>query len=292
MALTTRPRPSIHSKKRQAGHHHQSKHYMKAYWPYLPMLMTIGIGLVVNSLWYGHQRVLGASSDFSNSALLQYTNDYRVKSHEATLTIDSRLTAAAQAKAEDMVKNNYWSHTSPDGKSPWSFITANAYDYQQAGENLAYGFADASDTVTGWMNSTKHRENILNTNFTNVGFGVASSPDFQGKGPETIIVAEYAEPVGAVEGATSALPAISEPTGQTVSRIQLLTNGQATWSALVLSALTGAALAIFVIRHGLRFHKVLRKGEIFIAQHALLDITITVVLVTGFVLTRSSGIIH
>lgn len=256
------------------------------------MLMTVGIGLAINSLWYSHQRVLGASSNFTSSSLLQYTNDYRVRSNETALSIDAKLTAAAQAKADDMVKNNYWSHTSPSGQSPWSFITASTYEYQQAGENLAYGFADASDTITGWMNSPTHRDNILNTNFTNVGFGVASSPNFQGKGPEVIVVAEYAEPAGTVASANSTLPAIKELTAQEVSRIQLLTNGQAIWSALVLSALTGAVFTAFVIRHGLRLHKVLRRGELFVAHHAFLDIAITIVIVTGFVLTRSSGIIH
>lgn len=292
MALTTKPRPTTHTKKRQAGHHRQSKHYLKAYWPYIPMLMTVGIGLAVNSLWYSHQRVLGVSSDYTSSSLLQYTNDYRAKSHETALSTDTKLTTAAQAKADDMVKYNYWSHTSPSGKSPWSFITSSLYNYQQAGENLAYGFANASDTITGWMNSSKHRDNLLNANFSNVGFGIASSANFQGKGPEIIVVAEYGEPSGAVAGVSSTAPVIKELTGTQVSRIQLLTDGQAAWSALALSALTGAALALFIIRHGIRLHKILLRGEKFIAQHAFFDIAITLVLVTGFVLTRSSGIIR
>jgi len=292
MALTTRPRPAAHHKKRQAGHHHQNKHYLKAYWPYLPMLMTIGIGLMINSLWYSHQRVLGATSDFSSNALLQYTNGFRVTSHEAALTINPRLSAAAQAKANDMVKNDYWAHVSPDGQSPWSFITATGYNYQLAGENLAYGFVNASDTVTGWMNSPEHRANILNSGYQDVGFGIASSPDFQGKGPETVVVAEYGLPAATVAGASISAPTIRQLAAQPVSRIQLLTNGKAAWSALALSALTGAALALFVVRHGLRLRKLLLEGEHFIAHHALLDIAIVVVVMTGFILTRSSGIIH
>ena len=292
MALTQKSRPTAHHKKRSAGHHRQGKHYLKAYWPYLPMLMTIGLGLVVNSLWSNNQQVLGASSDFTGSSLLQYTNNYRAKSHEPNLTIDAKLTAAAQAKANDMVNNNYWAHTSPDGKTPWSFISASSYNYQAAGENLAYGFSNADDTVTGWMNSSTHRSNILNSSYSNVGFGVASSPDFQGKGPEIVIVAEYGQPVGVVAGASTTAPLIKELTGAEVSRIQLLTGGQAAWSALALSAFTGAALAIFIVRHGIRFHKIVRKGEVFIARHAYVDIAITLVLVAGFVLTRNSGIIH
>lgn len=290
MSLTQKRRPTAYHKKISAGHHRQGKHYLKAYWPYLPMLMTIGIGLITNSLWSSNQQVLGASSDFTNSSLLQYTNNYRIKSQELALTIDARLTAAAQSKADDMVINDYWAHTSPDGKTPWSFISANAYNYQSAGENLAYGFTNASDTITGWMNSSSHRANVLSTSYTNVGFGVASSPNYQGKGPEVIIVAEYAQPAGFVAGASNTAPTIKELTGTQVSRIQLLTGGQATWSALVLSLLTGAALAVFIVRHWIRFHKIVRKGEVFLARHAYVDIVITLVLVVGFVLTRSSGI--
>jgi uncharacterized membrane protein YidH (DUF202 family) len=52
MALATRPKPSIHTKRRRAQHHRsKSKHYVKPYLPYLPMLGVAGIGLAVNSLW-------------------------------------------------------------------------------------------------------------------------------------------------------------------------------------------------------------------------------------------------
>lgn len=292
MALTQKPRPTAHHKKRSAGHHQQGKHYLKAYWPYIPMLMTIGLGMVVNSFWGNSQQVLGASSDFTSSSLLQYTNDYRAKSNELSLTIDAKLSAAAQAKADDMVNNDYWSHTSPSGKTPWSFISASSYNYQVAGENLAYGFSNAKDTVTGWMNSPSHRANLMNPNYTNVGFGIASSPNFQGKGPEIIIVAAYAQPTGGVAGVSSNAAIIQGFSGTDVSRIQLLTGGQATWSAIVLSLFTGAALAIFVIRHSIRIHKIVRKGEVFIARHAYVDIAVTLVFVVGFVLTRSSGIIQ
>lgn len=51
MALATRPKPKAHHKKRQAQHHRHSKHYMKAYFPYLPMLGIVGLGALVNQAW-------------------------------------------------------------------------------------------------------------------------------------------------------------------------------------------------------------------------------------------------
>lgn len=256
--------------------------------------------MVVNSIW-SHTGVLGAQSDFSNNALLNATNANRQSDHETPLTINAQLTAAAQAKANDMVRRNYWSHNTPDGRTPWSFITAAGYQYRSAGENLAYGFSNASDTVTGWMNSPKHRANILDSKYQDVGFGVASSADYQGEGPEIVVVAEYGQPAGSAVAANTG--SVSNPptvqgvstagsTAQPVSRIQLLTGGQAAWSALAVSALAGAAFALFITRHGLRLKRLVLEGEGFVAHHPLLDIAITFIFTAGFVLTRAGGIIR
>lgn len=51
MALATRPKPSVSHKKRRGSHHRHSQHYLKPYWPYLPMLTIMGAGLFVNSIW-------------------------------------------------------------------------------------------------------------------------------------------------------------------------------------------------------------------------------------------------
>lgn len=305
MALASKPKPSVQHRKRQAGHHRHSKDYLKTYWPYLPMLMTVAVGLMINSIWSAQGHVLGASSDFSSSSLLSDTNAMRRDNSEAALTLDSRLSAAAQAKADDMAVNNYWSHDSPDGKTPWSFISDAGYDYAVAGENLAYGFAGADATVVGWMNSTEHRANILDNNYQNVGFGVATSRNFQNKGPETIVVAEYAAPVPAAANITftvpnsstpvptgSSQPAQSELAAQPVSRVQLLTGGQAAWSALAVSALAGAALAVLIVRHGRYWRRMLASGEAFLAHHPVLDVLMAFVATFGYILTRPGGIIR
>lgn len=300
MAIAAKPKKSVHAKKRQAKHHRHSKHYLKSYWPYLPMLMIVGVGIAINSVW-STGSVLGAQSDFSAMSLLNQTNDKRASNQEPSLTIDPQLTKAAQDKANDMVAHNYWAHTAPDGKTPWTFIEKSGYQYQAAGENLAYGFSNATDTITGWMNSTEHRANILNASYENVGFGVAQAPNYQGKGPQTIVVAEYGQPVSSAATITFTVPKPSQVAGvhtntelsaKPVSRIQLLTDGRAAWSALALSALTGAALALFVVRHGFRVRRSISRGEAFIVHHPYLDIAIVFIAVAGFVLTRSSGIIR
>lgn len=304
MALATRPKPKSYHKKRHAQHHRHSKRYVKTYWPYLPMLAIVGLGLFVNSLW-SQAGVLGTQSDFSSDRLLSATNQRRTTEKLSDLTLDPQLTAAAEAKAQDMVKRDYWSHTAPDGKTPWSFITASGYQYQTAGENLAYGFSSAADTITGWMNSSEHRANILNASYQQVGFGIASSPNYQGRGPATIVVAEYAQPVPAVATISFSVPktaanttpanaegAATELPAQNVARIQLLTGGQAAWSLLVVSALAGAACALLITRHGLKIHRALVRGEMYIIHHPWFDIVMVLITTAGFVLSRTGGLIR
>lgn len=51
MAIATRPKPKVHHKKRQAKHHRQSRHYLKAYHPYLPVLGVLALGYLANRFW-------------------------------------------------------------------------------------------------------------------------------------------------------------------------------------------------------------------------------------------------
>lgn len=182
------------------------------------LLIALG-GFFLNSALPVRHGVLGYATDMSVQSLLDDTNSQRSGNGLGGLSLNSELIQAAQAKANDMVARDYWSHNTPDGQTPWSFITAAGYNYQTAGENLAYGFLTASDTLTGWMNSPEHRANILNTTYKEVGFGIANSANYQGTGPETVVVAEYAEPVGPVISAapTSSTPIATAPAATTPS---------------------------------------------------------------------------
>ncbi len=52
MSLTTKPRPVTSHKKIKGGHHRHSKSYVKTYWPYIPILAIIGLGILINSVWH------------------------------------------------------------------------------------------------------------------------------------------------------------------------------------------------------------------------------------------------
>ena len=115
---------------------------------------------------------------FGTSEVASLSNQYRANAGLAALTLNSQLTSSAQAKANDMANNSYFAHDSPAGLSPWYFFDAAGYSYSTAGENLALTNQSASSVVDGWYNSPGHRANMLNTSFTEVGYGIAFVPSF------------------------------------------------------------------------------------------------------------------
>lgn len=297
MALTTQRKPSAHHRKARGEHHQHNKHYLKAYYPYLPLLLLVIIGLAINSFWTMRPQVLGASTNLTASGLLQTTNLERSKQQVGDLRLSDKLTIAAQAKAADMAAKNYWAHNAPDGTTPWAFINQSGYQYTAAAENLAYGFTNPQSAVTGWMNSPEHRTNILNNNYQDVGFGIISAKDYQGDGPTTIIVALYgqpADPAAAADLASSYTELGNAPAGplRTVSRVQVMTGGQAPWSYAAISLLCLGGLVIVLIRHSLAWRRVVVKSEGFILHHKMLDVVIISFSVVGFILTRAAGYIQ
>lgn len=200
-----------HYAKRKGQHQKRNKHFLSVYVPYLPMIAFLISGLLISFHWKPQtgQQVLSYATETSGDALLSLTNQERSNNGAGALAINAKLSAAAQAKANDMAARNYWSHNTPDGNTPWTFIANAGYSYSRAGENLAYGFATSKDTITGWMNSPSHRENLLNTNYTEVGFGYTNAANYNNSGEETIVVAMYATPLASA--APAAKPAETAP---------------------------------------------------------------------------------
>jgi uncharacterized protein YkwD len=98
-------------------------------------------------------------------------NSERAKAGCSALIVSPQLSAAAQGHSEDMALNDFFSHTSKDGRSPWDRIRDTGYEFRSAGENIAAGYSTAASAVNGWMNSSGHRANILNCGFQETGVG-------------------------------------------------------------------------------------------------------------------------
>lgn len=116
--------------------------------------------------------ILGYATDMSTSKLLELTNRERAQQNLPILVLNDKLSEAAALKAHDMFKKNYWAHYTPEGKTPWDFITAANYNYEYAGENLAKNFLYTDGVISAWMKSKSHRDNILRKEYTEVGFAV------------------------------------------------------------------------------------------------------------------------
>lgn len=108
----------------------------------------------------------------SESAIIEVTNQKRALSNLAGYEIDSRLTQSAYAKAQDMIANDYWAHSSPSGADPWIFIAQSGYEYTRAGENLAKGFTTDAEVIQGWLESPTHRAILLDSELQNIGVAV------------------------------------------------------------------------------------------------------------------------
>jgi hypothetical protein len=124
--------------------------------------------------------------------IISLTNEARRSSGLETVKINARLASAAQAKADDIMIRQYFSHDGPTGERAWDFIRGAGYSYRYAGENLALHFKTAEAVNAGWLASPSHRANILSDRYREIGIGIAQG-EFQGY-PSTAVVQFFAAP--------------------------------------------------------------------------------------------------
>ncbi len=289
--------------------HRQNKKYLEAYWPYLPLMVIWFFIVALLQPWHSELvggKVLPYATNMSAAALLDSTNDAREDNGQKELKLDKQLTNAAQNKAQDMVAKNYWSHNTPSGEAPWVFIADSGYEYERAGENLAYGFLTSDQVIAGWMNSATHRANILDASFKEVGFGFADNANFDNNGPSTVVVAMYGSPLDSAltsvektsqtvlnssQNNVNSTIASAAPKSTYISKIQLATKGLAPWANYATAVLTGAALMYLIVKHGISLKRLVHRGERFIVQHPILDATILSIGILGIVISQKIGVI-
>jgi len=79
------------------------------------------------------------------------------------------LTQAADGHSRDMAAQNYFDHTSRDGRTFSQRIDATGYEWSTAGENIAAGYTSVDAVMDGWTQSAGHCANLMNQNFTEIG---------------------------------------------------------------------------------------------------------------------------
>jgi len=151
--------------------------------------LSVGFGIYANSRPKAAVATHVSAVAPDTQGLWAATNVQRQKNGETPLLLDINLDTSASNKCQDMAAKKYWSHNAPDGTTWQSFIEATAGLTHYMGENLYYGYsADSAAVVAQWMKSPEHRANILNANFTHVGYDVCVANNYQGDSKAYIVV--------------------------------------------------------------------------------------------------------
>ncbi len=143
-------------------------------------------------------------SVLTRDGVISETNKQREQNGQVALRMNEKLNLAAKAKLDDMFRQQYFEHESPDGKTPADVIGATGYDYLVVGENLALGnYENDQHLVEAWMNSPGHRANILDGKFNEIGVAVGKGL-YEGK-EVWLAVQEFGAPLSNCPSPSGAL---------------------------------------------------------------------------------------
>jgi uncharacterized protein YkwD len=87
------------------------------------------------------------------------------------LSPQGQLATAGRNHSADMACNSFFSHTGSDGSLPWDRVSALGYSYSAIAENIFAGSSNAQMAFDAWLSSPGHRDNMLNSTYTEIGIG-------------------------------------------------------------------------------------------------------------------------
>lgn len=106
----------------------------------------------------------------------EWVNGHRVANGLGTLSWNSTAAQVAYAHCMDMHVRSFFDHVNPSGQDPGDRLTAGGVGWSRWGENIGKNYLTGESVATGWMNSTGHRQNILNGAFTHMGLACYDAP--------------------------------------------------------------------------------------------------------------------
>ena len=123
-----------------------------------------------------------ADQDAFEAEVLRLTNEARSHARKCggkrmkaarPVSWSATLAATATEHSADMASNDYFSHYSPAGTSPFDRMRAAGYQYRAAGENIAAGrgLADPAAVVRAWLKSPGHCKVLMNGKYKELGIG-------------------------------------------------------------------------------------------------------------------------
>lgn len=120
---------------------------------------------------------INIQSSEAEDLVLNLINEQRKAEGLSELKFDSRLMQLAKLKTTDMLEENYISHNSDKYGNVFNMLKVNSIDYKIAGENIARN-ANETLAVQAWLNSTSHRENILEERYEYTGISVVKDKEY------------------------------------------------------------------------------------------------------------------
>lgn len=107
----------------------------------------------------------------SAKEMLTLLNKERKANGLRELTLDDKLIKVGEAHCRNMFAEGYFSHNTPDGKTPFDRMNAAGINFLIAGENLALA-PTVNEAFAGLMDSPGHKANMLSPEFGRVGIAV------------------------------------------------------------------------------------------------------------------------
>ena len=122
------------------------------------------------------------SLDVQERALLDAINLQRLGGGLAALMADAQLTLIARERSAEMVSQNYFGHTGPQGDTRYlTLLAQDAVAYAIAGEILAFNCCwlpdSAAAAMSSFLSSPAHHELLMRPAFTRVGVGMGTGTD-------------------------------------------------------------------------------------------------------------------
>ncbi|MDP3770883.1 MAG: CAP domain-containing protein [bacterium] len=147
------------------------------------------VGVVFSFLLFLALPYGAISAGIHADTVTDHTNVVRVAAGLRPLWTDAALTAAAQRRAEELVRSSTFDHVRPDGAPFSTAVVETGYPFDRVAENLAIDYLNEAPMIAAWLRSASHRRNLLGDGYAHIGVGVASGTV---DGIPTIVVVQLA----------------------------------------------------------------------------------------------------
>lgn len=135
------------------------------------------VGVLVSSVPLTQKTRTSTILAAEEKEIFDLCNSARVREGLSPFTWSDKAATASRNHSVDMMKNNYFSHTSPSGSTPATRMTNAGISWRSVGENIIAGYKDGISANNGWLNSSGHRSNMFG-NFTYLGVGGATGGSY------------------------------------------------------------------------------------------------------------------